>query len=415
MSDTVSESVKEKITLKIVLVAIAGCLIYGILTGFRSDMSAIIGIIANSGDVFSYVELQTANTVCRFVSALAAPFIAFLTLKKSNFFVLTFGFVTSILGLLCIAVATSFPVLVLGLGILFAVGTAALSFGIIFGIVSAFVGEKTAVTISTIFSLATTFFGILFSPVIQRLSDLFGYQAMLFIFTALLVCIYPLIFVISGKKKEVTLMKQKKEMKFRDALSLIFRNKITYILMAFFFVMGFSSGINNHFYTGMLSLDVPSMGVSFSFSLLKLISAGGMVVMTLLVIRIKRPVQFSALVFLLFGVLLGLQLFVPSDSLYFLIFTNMAVFVMAAFYPVSTLIVRREFAPILLASLFCFLGVFSKIGSGINSVLGGVIYDIYGAFDVLVVIESSMTILFAVVLTIYFVWKLRSEKKNAKN
>ncbi|HJJ35589.1 MAG TPA: MFS transporter [Methanocorpusculum sp.] len=407
-----SPDVKEKITLKTGLLIAAVTLFFGVVVGFRGDFSEIIGIIADSGDTFSYTDLQLANTVCRFVTALASPLIAFLTLKKSNFFVLTFGVITTILGLFCIAVATSFPVMFIGLGILFAVGSAALSFGIIFGLVSLFVGEKTAIAVSTLFSLATTFFTIAYAPAIQLLSDTFGYKGMLFILILIVICAYPLTFTLSGKKKEVVVKKQKDEIQFKEALSLILKNKITYVMIAFFFVMGLSSGVNNHSYTAMLSVDLPSLGVSITFSFMKLIAAIGLAVMTLLVLRVKRPVHLAALIFLLFGVLIGAQLFVPPEDMYGIVFVYIALFIMGAFYPIATLLVRRNYAPILIATLFTILTVFEKLGSGLNSILGGFIYDTTGGFVPLIILESAMTILFAGVLLILLLVNFAWSKKG---
>lgn len=400
--------------MKIVLIIIAVTLFFGFITGIRGNFSQIIGIIENSGDTFSYVDLQFANTVCRFVTALSAPLIAFLTLKKSNFFVLTFGVVTTILGLFCIAVATSFPVLFIGLGILFGVGSAALSFGIIFGLLSLFIGEKTAVVVSTLFSIASTFFCFVYSPVIQILSDTFGYQGMLFILILIVICVYPLLFTISGKKTEVVVKKQKDEIKLKDALPLILKNKITYVMIAFFFIMGFSSGIYNHGYTALLSVDFPSLGVSITFSILRLIGTIGLTIMTLLVIRIKRPVRLAALIFLLFGVFLGALLFVPPESYSWIAFSFIAVFIMGAFFPIATLLVRRNYVPILIAAIFSILTVFQKIGSGINSILGAFIYETTGGFDLLVILESVITIVFAVALLLLSLIVKFARKKNSE-
>ena len=415
MSDTANPE-KQKVTPKVVFIAIAACILLGVLAGFRSDISVIFGIISDTSSSISYVELQTANTVCRFVSALSAPFIAFLTLKKSNIFVLTFGFSTTILGIFCMAIADSFPLLLIGLGILFAVGTAALSFGIIFGIVSPLVGERVAIVLSTLFTFSTTFFSVIFSPLIQGLSNVLGYQAMLIFFILVLICIYPLCFVISGKKNEVVITKQKKEMRFKDALSIIFKSKITYLLIFIFFVIGLIGGIYNHFYTGMLSLDIPSLGVSLSFSLMKIIAIIGAFVFSFFVTKIKRILLFCSLFFLIFGIVdFVLFFFAHMENPFALLLVYIAALILATMYPIGTLILRREYAPVLIASVFCFVSIFEKIGAGINSILGGIIFEVYGSFNLLIIIESTAAILLALGLFCFVFWKKMAGKKMRKN
>ncbi|HJJ48788.1 MAG TPA: MFS transporter [Methanocorpusculum sp.] len=400
MTETSSEttgSTKEKVTFKIILISIAACLLYGVL-GFRSDMSQIIGIISNTSEVFSYVDIQLANTVCRFVTAFASPVIAFLVLKKSNFFILTFGFVTTILGLLCMAAATTFPMLVFGLGILFGVGTAALSFGIIFGIVSPLVGESVAVILSTIFSISATAFGVLFSPVIQLLSDNVGYQGMLVAASLLFVCVYPLIFVISGKKKEKAIAEQKKKMGFKEALSLMFKDKITYILIVLFFIVGFCSGISNHYYTGLLTIDIPSLGASITYSVMKIVCALGSFAAAFFIVKIKKTWRFTAGVFILFGITELIIAFLPDTALEFIPVTWFAVLVLSFMNPLSTLIIRRRYSPVLLASMFCFISLFEKAGSAINGIAGSIILETYGSFDLLLYMEGFAALALAAAL-----------------
>ncbi|HJJ35582.1 MAG TPA: MFS transporter [Methanocorpusculum sp.] len=411
MSET-ADTVKQKVTAKVVFIAIAACLLFGVLSGFRSDMSAVIGIMQDTSETLSYVDLQLANTVCRFVGALSAPVIAFLTLKKSNLFVLTFGFITSILGVLCMAVAQSLPLMIIGLGILFALGTAALSFGIIFGIVSPLVGEKVAIIISTLFSISTTFFGVLFSPIIQGLSNVMGYQAMLIIFCLVLVCIYPLSFVIAGRKNEVHVAHAKKKIRFKEALSIIFKNRFTYILIGFFLVLGLASGIGNHLYTGMLSLDIPSMGVSFTFSILKIIGAVGSFIFAFIVVRIKRTLSMGALIFLCFGLMELVVALLPVGALPSLVSISIAILAVSALYPLSSLILRREYAPVLIASVFSFVGIFEKIGAGINSIVGSIIYDAVGNFQPLIIGEAILLLLFTLFLFIIILKRECSAKKS---
>lgn len=396
-SDEATGSIKEKVTLKIILISIAACLLYGVL-GFRSDMSQIIGIISNTSEVFSYVDLQLANTVCRFVTAFASPVIAFLVLKKSNFFILTFGFVTTILGLLCMAAATTFPMLLFGLGILFGVGTAALSFGIIFGIVSPLVGESVAVVLSTIFSISATVFGVLFSPVIQLLSDNVGYQGMLLVSSLLFVCVYPLIFVISGKKKEKTIAEQKKKMGFKEALSLMFKDKITYILIVLFFIIGFCSGITNHYYTGLLTTDISSLGVSLTYSVMKITCAISSFAAAFFIVKIKKTWRFSAGIFILFGITELIIAFIPEEALEFIPITWFAALLLSFMFPLSTLIIRRRYSPVLIASMFCFVSLFEKAGSAINGIVGSLIFETYGNFDILIYMQGFAALALAAAL-----------------
>jgi len=406
MTDTTLETqkpLKEKITFKVVTISIAAILLYGILSGFRSDFSEVIGIINFTSDKLSYIDLQTANTVCKIVTAFALPIVAFATIKISNFFVLTTGFITTIAGLLCISIASSLPLLIIGLGVLFAVGTAALSFGVIFGIVSPLLGEKTAIIVSTILNIACTFFGVIFSPLIQWCSNIFGYQGMIILFCLVLICIFPLVFLLTGKKKEKTINEKKAKIKMKKAFSIIFKSKTTYFLLVLFFILGFVNGFTNHFYTGMLLLELPSMGVSIAFSVLKIVAAVGSIVLTIVVLRIKKTLSFCAIFLLLFGIAEAFIYWIPKDSLAFLPYVCMSVFIFSVFYPLGTLISRREYDPILIASVIGLGAFIEKVGNGVNSILGSISLETFGSFDMMIFLESGVTLIFALLIFAYII------------
>jgi len=151
----------------------------------------------------------------------------------------------------------------------------------------------------------------------------------------------------------------------------------------------------------MLSLDFPSMVTALSFSLLRIVMAAGSVVLTLVVLKIKRTIAFAALIFLIFGINELLIALFPKDSIIFLPFVYLAVFVSTGLYPLANLIVRREYAPILIGSVITFISFFEKIGAGINSILGSIIFEVFGNFDLLIILEGAAAILLSLLLLGY--------------
>jgi len=75
----------------------------------------------------------------------------------------------------------------------------------------------------------------------------------------------------------------------------------------------------------------------------------------------------------------------------------------------SPLIIKRKYAPILIGFLFCFLGLFEKIGSALNSYMGGFFFDTSSTFDLLIIIQGLVAIFIGAIVLLFAI------KKGDKN
>jgi len=402
------ENIKPLLKLSLVIVSV--CLFFGITTGFRSDLGMVTALLSDSSGI-SYSEVQLAFTFNTYICALAAPFLAALTIKKSSRFVLILGVILTVAGLLLMVASTSFITLFIGVSILFAIGSSALSFGIIFGAVVPFLKENVAIVISTVFTITGTFFGVLFQPVIQNLTDTIGFTGTIIVFCLLFIIIIPLIFLFSkgGKDKEV--QEIKKKIKFKDVSKDLLRNKITIIMMILMFVMGMMQGLSNHYYTAIIDFNLPEA----SYSIMKIVSLAGSLLFTFIVIKMRKRLSFTVFVILFYAAMEISILINPQGSLAYLIFIYLGTFVLGLVYPLSNAIIRREYAPYIIGTVICFVGVFNTIARGINGSLGGFIYDITGNFNLLIIIEAIIGIAGGIAIFILARMVKKDEKKKLQN
>jgi len=206
---------------------------------------------------------------------------------------------------------------------------------------------------------------------------------------------------LSGKKEKEVLAKEKKEIRFKDALSSIIKNKYFYVVLLFALVLGITSGFRNHFYVGLVNLDYYSMDVSIAYSVMMALWAVASLIMAIYIVKVRKTIQFGAFIFLLFSLsLITVVIFVTND-LPVLPFIILTAIINSVLVLLLTLIARREFSPILLATVFSVITFFQKIGSGINGILGSVIFETTGNFNQLAVMEIIIALCFAGLLFCY--------------
>jgi len=402
----------KKISFRVILAIISACLIFGVIAGFRSDISQITGLISSSSMGISYSEISIAYSIYKIVGGISSILVAILVLKISNRLIMFSGILISILGMIIMAFSTEVIGFIIGLGLLIGVGSAAISFGILFGLLATLLNEKAAVVVSSIFSLSLTFFGFIFAPIIDSLFRSIGYTPMMIVFSLLLLITIPFAFILSSKKNEGELDKEKESIDFIPTIKSIFLRKETLILIVLFFVGGFLQGFSNHYYTGTLGgTGFESDIITFIYSNIKLISAICGFFIAFLVVKFKRAFFAEALVLLAYGAVYLTLHFVLHVDILVLIGVITGVIIYSMVYPLFSLIIKRKYAPVLIGSLFCFLGLFDKTGSAVNSVMGGYFYDYLGSFDLLIVIEAIVAILTGFVVLIF---AFRNGDKNTE-
>lgn len=169
---------KKENLFKILMVAAAACLIYGIASGIRANYGIMLNAIMESSDL-PYDTVSFVLAVAQLMVGVMQPAAGILAFRKSNAFVLCGGAVMMVVGLICIPFCHSALSLLLFLGVILACGTGAIAFAIIMGAVTPVLGEKAAAVVSGFISASSGLGGTILSPLMQFLIDAVGLRAML--------------------------------------------------------------------------------------------------------------------------------------------------------------------------------------------------------------------------------------------
>jgi len=328
----------KKKSFRVILSVISACLILGIIAGFRSDISQITGLIATSSMGISYSQISVAYSIYKIIGGISSILVAILVLKISNRIILFSGILISIMGMIFMAFSTTMVGFIIGLGLLIGVGSAAISFGIIFGLLATLLEEKAAIIVSSILSLSLSFFGILFAPVIGYLFETIGFTEMMIVFSLIFLVTIPLALILSSKKNEGKMNEEKKSLNFIATIKSILLRKETMILILLFFVVGFLQGFSNHFYTGALTgSGLENDIIILLYSNLKLISALCGFFVAFLVVKFKRAFFSEALVLLIYGSLFITLFLLPRATIPIFIGVLIGVLIYSLIYPILSL------------------------------------------------------------------------------
>ena len=121
---------RERIIMPLLIAA--GCVLYMVSGGIRSNFGIIVQALADRTGV-SYADVSFAVAVGQLMYGVTQPLFGIVAMKRSNGFVLVLGTLMMASGLLLTALARSVAVLVATVGLLFFTGTGAVCFGIIMG------------------------------------------------------------------------------------------------------------------------------------------------------------------------------------------------------------------------------------------------------------------------------------------
>lgn len=388
---------------KKILIAAAACLVYGVFSGYSGVVSSVIKAAIYSAGNLPYSEIQTAFTIGTFVAAFAAPVMAIFAMKRSNIQVLLFGFVMIVLGTLCMAFTTSFAGLILSVGILNAVGQSAFAFGLIFSMVSPFLGEKIAIIFSSLLSIFSSVFYVIVTPVTQYMTLSAGLTQTLLIYCGILALIFPLSILFAGKKPPKDKKKEGRKIDIKAGAKTLLKSRLFQLLVLMELVIGLTNGISNHAYVAMIDLGMAEMEVSYLISGMKIAGMAGSLLAAAAVLRFKKKFLLGSILFGVFALTeLGIY-FCHMDFTFLVPLLFVGTFLKKFPYTLSDLITRRYFSPMIIGTLMTILGLFSRIGSGINSIAGAVVFEYFHSFDLIFLIEGVVGAAGCIIILVFAV------------
>ena len=248
-------------------IIIAACLLYMASAGLRTVFGVLLNVIA-AGTGIAYAQVSSAIAIAQLVFGVSQPIFGVIANKTSKRFVLMSGCLFMGAGLILIPFCTSFIPLVGALGIILPIGTGAVSFGMIMGVVSPLVGEKKAIIASGLVNASSGVGGIILSPVIQGLYDSSG----LFVTMLVLAVYMAVLMFVSGfmcgkpSKEEQTNVENKRNIRqlLRDAV----HNKSYLALVWGFFTCGYHMGIvETHLFSQLVHYGMTESFTAIAFSI----------------------------------------------------------------------------------------------------------------------------------------------------
>jgi len=158
MSEVGTSLTKKKTIVGIIIIILSAVLLYGFFAGFRANFGMITTLISQGIPGVSYGDVNFLFFLFTIVNGLGTPVMGFLTVKKSNLFVLLLGCIFIAIGMFGIAVASNIVTLAIAIVFFLPLGSAALSYAVIFSLILPSLGMKAASIAAGVINCSSTFF-----------------------------------------------------------------------------------------------------------------------------------------------------------------------------------------------------------------------------------------------------------------
>lgn len=405
---------KRKSIIFVIALTLAGCLIYAISAGIRSNYGIMLQAISSNSGI-PYASVSFVLAVAQLVFGIMQPVFGIAALKKSNVFVLCCGVICTAGGLLIIPFCGSVWMLMIFLGIVLPSGTGALSFGIIMGAITPRMSENQASSVSGIVNASSGVGNSILSPVIQSLIAAGGLMgAMVFLSIPTIILMPVSIWMCrsksdprdAGKTLDTKAMAEKSDGAFsesRESVSVkrlflnAFKNRTYRFLLMGFFTCGFFMAIiETHLYTQITGYGLSGKMAAYAFSVYGIATIIGSVISGMLCSRIQMKKVLGSLYGMRFIVIL-VFLLLPKNMATVCVFTAMLGLLGNSTVPPTSGLVSRTFGAAKLATLFGFVFFVHQIGSFFSVWLGGICVSRTGSYQLLWAICGMLCVFASIV------------------
>ena len=363
---------KESKAVPLLLIA-AGCILYMVSGGIRSNFGIIVQALADRTGV-SYADVSFAVAVGQLMYGATQPVFGSVALKKSNGFVLALGTLLMAAGLLLTTLAHSTVLLVFTVGLLFFTGTGAVCFGIIMGTISPVLGERRASAASGILNASSGIGASLLSPLMQALQASLGVEKLLMILSVPVFVLLPICLWMA--KVSSSASPHREDPGTTDILGTLkqaLADPDYRKLLIGFSTCGFHMCIiQTHIYSQIVSYGIAESTASLAYTVFGLTGMAGSVLCGFLCQRLPIKNVLGSLYGIRAIVVAVFMLLLPKTVFtIFLFITVLGITGDATVTPTSE-IVSKRFGPESLGFLFGITFVGHQIGGFISSWLGGI-------------------------------------------
>lgn len=374
-----------------ILLIVAGCALYMVSGGIRSNFGIIVQALADRTGV-SYADVSFAVAVGQLMYGVTQPVFGIVAMKRSNGFVLVLGTLLMATGLLLTTLARSVVVLVVTLGLLFFTGTGAVCFGIIMGAISPVLGERRASAASGILNASSGIGGSLLSPLMQALQASLGVGKLLVVLSVPVLILLPICLWVARVSSSAAPVRDNREQidvlqRLRQALT----DPDYRRLMIGFGTCGFHMCIiQTHIFSQIVSYGIEERTASLAYTVFGLTTMAGSVLCGFLCQRLALKNVLGSLYGIRAVIVAVFMLLLPKTV--FTVFLFIVILGMtgdATVTPTSE-IVSRRFGPESLGFLFGITFVGHQIGGFISSWLGGIFITQSGNYQAIWMFDIAL-------------------------
>lgn len=367
---------------RVILLTLAGCFIYAMHSGIRTNYGIMLGsIVFGTGLSFSSVSLVLA--VGQLVFGLVQPAFGILAAKRGNIYAVISGVVLSVAGMLLIPQCKSVFSLMICLGIILPAGSGAISYGIIIGTITPQIPSKMVSAVSGIVNASSGVGNTILSPVINALIRTGGLMHCMLTLTIPIILTWP-VSLLMGKRGEKPDKKEASEkISIKQMLQKATRSRTYIFLTLGFFTCGFHMAlITNHLPTHIQSLGFSPEAAAYAFSIYGITTIIGSVLSGGLCSKLKMK-NVLGFYYGLRPVTILTFLLVPKTIFTVTLFTALFGVSGAATVPPVSGIIGREFGARSLAALFGIVFFMHQVGGFFGAWLGGICFEITGSYTVI--------------------------------
>lgn len=365
---------------RVVPLTLAAALIYGLSSGIRANYGILLGPISQNSGV-DYASVSFVLAVAQLFFGIMQPVFGILAMKKSNTFVLRNGIALVTAGILLLPFCKSLLTLMAVLGVILPSGTAALSFGVIMGILTPQLPGQTASIASGVVTASSGVGSTILSPIIQALTAAVGLLGtMLFLDVPSLLLLPVSVYLCRSTKEIVPITEKREEIRLTVLAQEAIQSWDYRFLLAGFFTCGFHMAIiETHLFTQITTFGFSEQIAAYAFSIYGIATMLGSIVSGALCGRFRMKTVLGWIYASRVGILLAFLL-LPKSLLVIYGFAALLGLTGNATVPPTSGLTERIFGAAKLATLFGVVFFSHQIGSFFSAWLGGLCLSATGDY-----------------------------------
>ncbi len=359
------------------LVIIAGCIIAAIGFGTRGSFGLFtLPVTEDLG--LTREQWGMAMAIQNLAWGLAQPFAGAMADRYGSDRVLAVGGIVYALGVLGMAFSPDTLTMTLTAGVVTGVGIAIASFGVVMASFGRVVPAEKRSFVFGIATAASSAGQFIFAPLGQGFISAFGWQMALVYIAVLLLLIVPLSAALRGRTESVP---GQADLPFMQALSRAWGFGSYRLLVIGFFVCGFHLAfINVHMPAYLVQCGLsPEVG-SWTIAVIGLFNIAGSLLSGWLGTRLPKQMLLATIYFLR-ALAIAAFLLLPVSEVTAYAFAAAMGLLWLSTVPLTAGLVTLFFGPRYMGMLYGIAFLSHQVGSFVGVWLGGFVYDLTGAYD----------------------------------